>query len=270
MSLKSNSANEVDLVVDANGHFARVFYALINDQRNPCDLNSRDDLDKLHDRVHDVMCGGLIDLVSGGSDECIIDPRPTRMVLVWDGENRRDKHRVKPEAYYELLGDMRTNLHNRFCCANVVAPAEADDAVASIAVQSVNEGNLVYVASSDKDLQQLAEQRLRVYSWHKRGWVTPDDICRRWGIHHASHVALYLALCGDAIDKIPGVKGIGPKRFATLYHDSVDKQMSLEEAFFSIEAHLQEEQRDQFNEMLDLTLLDTSLKLSRPSVYSLH
>lgn len=253
----------VDLVVDANGHFARVFYAI---STSPSQLLDEDDL---NDKVHDVMCGGLMDLLLGGTPECPIDPRPTRLALVWDGVNRRDKRRNKPDAYYVALKDVREHMHERFSCTNIIAPGEADDAIASLAVTSARQGNLVYVASSDKDLQQVISPQIHQYSWHMHGWVTPDYACQHWGLVSPQHVAFYLALCGDAVDKIPGVTGIGPKRFKQLY-ECVDKKMSFEAAFVALEAHLPEDKRDQFREMLDLTLLDTALVLPEPSPYRLH
>lgn len=266
MSSTDRGKHSIDLIVDANGHFARVFYALSNDLHLPPDLVDEQAAEDLINKVHAVMCGGIMDLLTDmdGHD------KPDRMVLVWDGQNRRDKGRVKPRLYYTALKEMREHLFERFKCANIIAPGEADDAVASVAIKSIRDGNEVYVASSDKDLQQLLRPGLSVYSWHKQGWITESDACERWHVYRPQHIAFYLALCGDAIDKIPGVRGIGPKRFLTLYQDAVTKQMSLEEAFFALEAHLPDEKRDQFREMLDLTLLDTGLDLPDPSPYQLH
>jgi len=258
----NNEQHNIDLIVDANGHFARVFYAL---STGPAGLLD-DDLDA---KIYDVMCGGLMDLLLGGTPDCTIDPRPTRLALVWDGVNRRDKHRNKPGEYYTALKAMREHVHERFSCTNVVAPGEADDAIASMAMASARAGNLVYVASSDKDLQQVMSPTIRQYSWHQRNWVTPEYVCKRWGLLTPEHIAFYLALCGDAVDKIPGVSGIGPKRFKQLY-ECVDKEMSLEAAFAALETHLPEDKRDQFNEMLDLTLLDVTLTLPAPSPFKLH
>lgn len=275
---------EVDLIVDANGHFARVFFALSSENSNNETSQTAkfgmfpvydpdDDPEHepdLYERVFEVMSSGLLDLMTGGHEHCTIDPRPTRLMVIWDAreDHRRSKMRSKPIEYYEAMDYVRPRLEERFGGTHFIAPEEADDAIASAAFSSEDEGNLVYVASSDKDIYQILSDRIKIYSWHQKGWITPGYVLKRWGLIKTSHIALYLALVGDQIDKIPGVSGVGAKTFAKIY-SSVDKKMGLVEACAAIEAHLPGKER-QFREMLNLTLLNGGMDVPRPSPYRLR
>src|SRR3546814_19081786 len=74
-------------------------------------------------------------------------------------------------------------------------------------------GHRGVIVSADKDLSQLLGE-------HDEQW----DFARnqRWGMAgvkarhgaEARQIADYLALCGDAVDNIPGVPGIGAKTAA--------------------------------------------------------
>ena len=88
---------------------------------------------------------------------------------------------------------------------------EADDVVASVAVQAVAAGLDVMVASSDKDLLQLVAPAIAV--------VIPGKVAEKIGASEVlakigvrpDQVVDWLALTGDSSDNIPGVPGIGAK-----------------------------------------------------------
>ncbi|MCR6663042.1 MAG: exodeoxyribonuclease IX [Luteimonas sp.] len=92
---------------------------------------------------------------------------------------------------------------------------EADDLIGSALHRARPEGFRGVIVSADKDLSQLLHS-------HDEQW----DFARgqRWGMAgvkarhgvEAAQIADYLALCGDAVDNIPGVPGIGAKTAATL------------------------------------------------------
>ena len=92
---------------------------------------------------------------------------------------------------------------------------EADDLIGSALHHARAHGHRGVIVSADKDLSQLLDG-------HDEQW----DFARglRWGAagvraRHgvdAHQIADYLALCGDAIDNIPGVPGIGAKTAAVL------------------------------------------------------
>lgn len=92
---------------------------------------------------------------------------------------------------------------------------EADDLIGSALWGLRAHGFRGVIVSADKDFGQLLGE-------HDQQWDFARD--RRWGAAgvfeklgvHPHQVADYLALCGDAVDNIPGVPGIGAKTAAAL------------------------------------------------------
>jgi DNA polymerase I len=86
---------------------------------------------------------------------------------------------------------------------------EADDVIASLSRQAINEGKKVVVVSSDKDLYQLlAEEGVSVYNYREQKFYKAADFVKKYGFKPC-YMADYLSLLGDASDNIPGAKGIG-------------------------------------------------------------
>src|SRR5439155_1616395 len=92
---------------------------------------------------------------------------------------------------------------------------EADDVLATLVEQALRQTDLdIVVVSGDKDLLQLVGPRVRVLSVLGRTGekVVYDEakVRERWGVE-PGQIADVLALMGDSIDNIPGVKGVGEK-----------------------------------------------------------
>jgi DNA polymerase-1 len=91
---------------------------------------------------------------------------------------------------------------------------EADDVLATLVGHARGAGVDTTVVSGDKDLLQLVGPGVRVLSVLGRTGerVVYDEakVRERWGVA-PSQIADVLALMGDAIDNIPGVKGVGEK-----------------------------------------------------------
>lgn len=94
---------------------------------------------------------------------------------------------------------------------------EADDIIATLATRAAAEGGQVLIASQDKDLAQLVGPRIVLVRAEGKEPVVWDaaTVTARFGVSPAQLVD-YLALVGDAVDNIPGVPGIGPKKAAEL------------------------------------------------------
>lgn len=86
---------------------------------------------------------------------------------------------------------------------------EADDVIASLSIEYKNEFSVVLV-TSDKDLYQLTEYGITIWHPQKDKFIDKDTVKELLGISPAQ-LTDYLALCGDAVDGIPGIKGIGEK-----------------------------------------------------------
>lgn len=92
---------------------------------------------------------------------------------------------------------------------------EADDLIGSALRQSRARGHRGVIVSADKDLSQLLEAGDEQWDFARGQRWGMDGVRDRQGVH-AHQVADYLALCGDAVDNIPGVPGIGAKTAALL------------------------------------------------------
>ncbi len=89
---------------------------------------------------------------------------------------------------------------------------EADDIIATLSTQAKENNMPVMIVSSDKDILQLVGQDIKVLSPGKNEEVLYDmhKVKERFGLAPQQIVEL-IALMGDAVDNIPGAKGIGEK-----------------------------------------------------------
>lgn len=99
---------------------------------------------------------------------------------------------------------------------------EADDIIASMVA---NIPSLpIYIVSLDKDMLQLVSDRVKIYDPFRDKVIDRDEVQRKYGIP-PEKLTDFMALVGDNIDNIPGVKGIGEKLAA----DLIRKYGSIEE-----------------------------------------
>ncbi|MDP4840183.1 MAG: DNA polymerase I, partial [Alphaproteobacteria bacterium] len=104
---------------------------------------------------------------------------------------------------------------------------EADDIIATYAKQAVEQGNDVTIVSSDKDLMQLVNDKVRLMDPMKNTFIGYDEVKAKFGVHPDKVVDIQ-ALAGDASDNIPGVPGIGVKTAALLINEFGDLDRLLE------------------------------------------
>jgi DNA polymerase I len=106
-------------------------------------------------------------------------------------------------------------------CGFAVAKApgyEADDFLAAAVAGAERAGGMALVASGDRDAFQLASSRTTILHPVKAGdmaRIGPAEVRERYGVE-PEQVADFIALRGDSSDKIPGARGVGPKRAAVL------------------------------------------------------
>ena len=92
---------------------------------------------------------------------------------------------------------------------------EADDIIGTLAKRLVKQGHTIVVVTADKDLCQLVSDRVTVYDLAKEVRLGPPEVFTKLGVR-PEQVADFLGLAGDAVDNIPGIKGIGPKTATAL------------------------------------------------------
>lgn len=116
---------------------------------------------------------------------------------------------------------------------------EGDDLVAYLSCGPLQGVDKVIV-SSDKDLYQLLDDRTKLYSLHKKTFVTKENVMEEFRVQ-AKHFAIAKALCGDPGDNVPGVKGVGFKTVSKLFPMlGLDDNVLLQDVIDYSHAHLEE------------------------------
>jgi len=87
---------------------------------------------------------------------------------------------------------------------------EADDIIATLCRKFSDAECERIVVSSDKDLMQLVQDGVKLFDSAKELWIGLDQVKEKFGVLPAQVVEV-MGLMGDAVDNIPGVKGIGEK-----------------------------------------------------------
>ena len=95
---------------------------------------------------------------------------------------------------------------------------EADDIIASYSLAALKQGFDVTIVSSDKDLMQLVQPGLDMYDTMKNCRINREEVVEKFGVG-PEQVGEVLALMGDSVDNVPGVRGIGPKGAADLIRE---------------------------------------------------
>ena len=174
--------------------------------------------------------------------------RPRTVLVAWDRLDVPTYRHVAFEGYQsgrefdaELLEqlDLLPSLveSSGFACAK--APGyEADDFLGAAVAQEEAAGGTVLVATSDRDAFQLASEHTTILQPARGGVpvrVGPDEVRERYGVE-PGQVPDFIALRGDPSDRIPGARGIGPKKAAELLAQYGSLETILDEGRFSAEA----------------------------------
>lgn len=97
---------------------------------------------------------------------------------------------------------------------------EADDVIGTLAWEAHDAGYEVFMVTPDKDYGQLVREGINIYKPAYQGndveLMGPKEVCAKWDIERVDQVIDILGLMGDAVDNIPGIKGVGEKTAAKL------------------------------------------------------
>ncbi len=150
----------------------------------------------------------------------IREEEPDAVAVGFDGPGPTTRHREfaeykaqrpeMPEAMAQQVPYVHRVLEAMRVPVLMIPAEEADDILGSVAVRAAAEGYRVVLVSGDKDLFQLAGERIVVRDTMKERTWGPPEVQERYGISPGQFPDL-LALMGDSIDNIPGVPGVGEK-----------------------------------------------------------
>ena len=135
------------------------------------------------------------------------------------------RHRIYP-AYKANRDPAPDELRRQFAHCKALCAAlgldvladreyEADDLIGTALHAGRGNGLRGIIVSADKDLSQLLLDHDEQWDYARNQRWGAAGVKARHGVH-AHQIADYLALCGDAVDNIPGVSGIGTKSAAVL------------------------------------------------------
>jgi len=174
------------------------------------------------------------------------EERPDAVLVAWDTLSEPTyRHeafaayqsgRVFDDALLEQL-EILPELVAAFGFLVAKAPGyEADDFLAAAAREWPGE---VLVATSDRDAFQLASERVTILQ-PARGVselarIGPAEVRERYGVE-PEQVPDLIALRGDPSDKLPGARGIGPKKAAELLAQYGSLKAALDDGRFAAEA----------------------------------
>lgn len=120
---------------------------------------------------------------------------------------------------------------------------EADDLIATIVERLKNSGIKIMIVTGDKDMYQLVSENVLILDTMKELVIDRDGVIKKFGIP-PELIPEFLALTGDAIDNIPGVKGVGAKTAGKLLKEFG----SIENIFKNLDRLSQKNLKDAFLE----------------------
>lgn len=168
------------------------------------------------------------------------DLEPDYAAVIWDMGLPERRTKLQPE-YKQQRAEMPADMVPQLETIQMIVPqlgfnslglpnTEADDLMASYACAAVAKGMEVVLATNDKDLFQLVEDNIRVYSTNKTDLPTIHDsfallghdyVVKKWGVP-PKQIAEVLCLIGDSVDNIPGIAGLGPKNASATLRECGD------------------------------------------------
>ncbi len=103
---------------------------------------------------------------------------------------------------------------------------EADDVIATLTKRAIAAGLEVTILSSDKDLMQLVGPSVTLLDTMKNKRFGSEEVQAKFGVS-PGQLGDWLALCGDSVDNVPGIPGIGPKTATKLLNEYQDLETVL-------------------------------------------
>jgi DNA polymerase-1 len=162
--------------------------------------------------------------------ELINNQKPSHMAVCFDTEAPTERHtdfaaykanrQEAPEDLISALPDIKAIVTGFNIPCVELDGFEADDVIGTLSKQAEAAGYEVYMVTPDKDYGQLVTEKVRIYKPGYQGGLAeifgPKEVCERWNIREVAQVIDILGLMGDAVDNIPGIKGVGEKTAAKL------------------------------------------------------
>ncbi len=164
--------------------------------------------------------------------------KPTHLAVVFDTSAPTERHtdfadykanrQETPEDLKAAIPDIKRIIKGFNLPCMEADGYEADDVIATLALEAAGMGYTVYMVTPDKDFGQVVRDNIFMYKPPYQGNTAeiygPAEVCAKWGIKRVDQVIDILGLMGDAVDNIPGIAGVGEKTAAKLLaeYDTVE------------------------------------------------
>jgi DNA polymerase I len=162
--------------------------------------------------------------------DIINNHKATHLAVCFDTKEKTERHddfadykanrQETPEDILAAVPDIKKMLR-AFNIPIVEVPGyEADDIIGTLSVKASNAGYDVVMVTPDKDYGQLVNEKVVMYrpasGFAKAAFLGEKEILEKWDIDNVSQVIDMLGMMGDAVDNIPGIKGVGEKTASKL------------------------------------------------------
>ena len=202
-------------LIDGSGYIFRAYYAL-----PPLSRKS----DGLPTGAVSGFCSMLFKLLEDSrSDDS--DFKPTHFAVIFDSARKNFRNEIfkdykanrteAPEDLAPQFEYIRKSVEAFNLPSIELLNYEADDLIATYAKKIVAAGAKVTIISSDKDLMQLVDKKIRLFDPMKSKVIGEKEVVEKFGVK-PNQVIDVQSLAGDTSDNIPGVPGIGVKTAAEL------------------------------------------------------
>lgn len=174
--------------------------------------------------------------------ELLNNQHPTHMAVCFDTAAPTERHtdfaeykanrQETPEDISAAVPDIIKLIHALNIPVIAVDGFEADDVIGTIAKQAEKLNYEVFMVTPDKDYGQLVSENIKIYKPGYQGGkveiMGETEVCAKWGVSKVDQVIDLLGLMGDAVDNIPGIKGVGEKTAAKLLaeHGSLENVLA--------------------------------------------
>jgi DNA polymerase-1 len=215
-------------LLDAFALVFRAYYALI---RNPR-ITSKG----RNTNAQFGFTNTLLDLIN--------NQQPSHMAVCFDTHALTERHtdfadykanrQETPEDILSAVPDIKRIIRGFNIPVVELDGYEADDIIGTLSKQAEKAGYDVYMVTPDKDYGQLVSEHIKIYKPPYQGGTAeimgPKEVCEKWSIANVNQVIDMLGLMGDAVDNIPGIKGVGEKTAAKLLAEYHSLENILEHA----------------------------------------
>ena len=202
-------------LIDGSGYIFRAYYAL-----PPLSRKS----DGLPTGAVSGFCSMLFKLLEDSrSDDS--EFKPTHFAVIFDSARKNFRNEIfkdykanrteAPEDLAPQFEYIRKSVEAFNLPSIELLNYEADDLIATYAKKIVAAGAKVTIISSDKDLMQLVDNKIRLFDPMKSKVIGEKEVVEKFGVK-PNQVIDVQSLAGDTSDNIPGVPGIGVKTAAEL------------------------------------------------------